>query len=200
MNTEGILGIQLFNAQGVGHFILMFLINLFFATLIIRGIYYRTNKNPQYLFTFMISNILVFCVTMALADIKQKTGFAFGLFAVFSILRYRTEPIPIKEMTFLFVSIIVAVINALSRGGGSLTQLLLTNSLIAFSCYLLEKIWLKHYSTGMSITYEKIELLDPSRREELLADLQKRTGVVVKRFDIESMDFLRDTARIQIYY
>jgi hypothetical protein len=127
-------------------------------------------------------------------------GFAFGLFAVFAILRYRTDPIPIKEMTYLFIVITIGVINALSGDEVSIGALLFTNTALVGLTYFLEKYWQNNLLVSMNIDYEKIENVKPENHEALLTDLKERTGLNIQDFQFYRMNFLRDTARIKIYY
>jgi hypothetical protein len=127
-------------------------------------------------------------------------GFAFGLFAVFAILRYRTDPIPIKEMTYLFIVITIGVINALSGDEVSIGALLFTNTALVLLTYFLEKYWQNNLLASMNIDYEKIENVKPENHEALLADLKERTGLNIQDFQFSRMNFLRDTVRIKIYY
>ena len=131
---------------------------------------------------------------------KLELGFALGLFAIFGIIRYRTDPIPIKEMTYLFIVIGVSVINALANKKISHSELLFTNFIIIAVTYGLEKIWLLKHETRKTITYEKIELIVPSRKQELLDDLKLRTGLNITRVEVRRLDFLRDTAQLRIFF
>jgi hypothetical protein len=130
---------------------------------------------------------------------KLSIGFSFGLFAVFSILRYRTEAVPIKEMTYMFVSISMAVLNALSSGFISIGSLIASDLSIVLVIFLLERIWTR-YEQFKFINYEKIELIKPPRREELITDLSARTGLNISRIEVEEINFLNDTANIKIFY
>jgi hypothetical protein len=127
-------------------------------------------------------------------------GFAFGLFAVFAILRYRTDPIPIKEMTYLFIVITIGVINALSGNEVSYTVLLFTNITLVILIHFLETYWQKNLLLQITVEYEKIENIKPENRDALLADLKERTGLNIQSLEFRRMNFLRDTARIRIYY
>ncbi len=127
-------------------------------------------------------------------------GFAFGLFAVFAILRYRTDPIPIKEMTYLFIVITIGVINALSGDEVSYAVLLFTNIALVALTYFLESYWQKNLLLRMTIEYEKIENIIPENHDVLIADLKERTGLNIKSFEFRRMNFLRDTVRIRIFY
>lgn len=177
-----------------------FSLNILFAYIIIERIYYRINKQREFLFTFFIFNILIFFVSSLLSDVKLKTGFAFGLFAIFSILRYRTEQINIKEMTFLFASIIIAVINSMVTMKTPITEILLANIIITFSIYILEKLWLKSFNHSMKIVYENIDLINKNLHDDFLNDLKERTGLLIRQYEITKINYLRDTAEITIYY
>jgi len=142
----------------------------------------------------------IFLLCFLLANVKMELGFALGLFAVFSIIRYRTDSIPIKEMTYLFVIIAVSVINALANKKISYVELLTTNLLIVGGLYILEKILNLRQELSYRIVYEKIENVQKGREEELMADLKARTGIDIKRFEVRRIDFLRDVAIIYIYF
>tara|TARA_B100001750_G_C15311494_1_gene497506 strand:- start:408 stop:800 length:393 start_codon:yes stop_codon:yes gene_type:complete len=126
-------------------------------------------------------------------------GFAFGLFAVFAILRYRTNPIPIKEMTYLFIVITIGVINALSDGEVSYGSLLFTNISLVALTYILESYWKNNILTLRTIEYEIIENIKPENHDKLLLDLESRIGMPIDNFEINRINFLRDTVRINIY-
>lgn len=193
-------GNRLLDSKDLGELVFRFAIDFIFAFIIIRLIYYPIYKQKEYLFTYFLFNILIFLVCILLSGVKLKLGFAFGLFAIFAILRYRTEQIPIKEMTYLFAVIIVAVVNALSSKKISYAELLFTNLVIVGTIYGLEKIWLQKKETIKTVTYEKIELIKPENYQQLIKDLRERTGLDIHRVDIVSINFLRDTARLKIYY
>lgn len=193
-------GNRLLDSKDLGELVFRFTIDFIFAFIIIRLIYYPIYKQKEYLFTYFLFNILIFLVCILLSGVKLKLGFAFGLFAIFAILRYRTEQIPIKEMTYLFAVIIVAVVNALSSKKISYAELLFTNLVIVGTIYGLEKIWLQKKETIKTVTYEKIELIKPENYQQLIKDLRERTGLDIHRVDIVSINFLRDTARLKIYY
>ncbi|MBT3274657.1 MAG: DUF4956 domain-containing protein [Spirochaetales bacterium] len=195
-----LFGVPFFESSSFFHLLLRFVIDIIFITILIRGIYYPINKKRNYLFTFFIFNVLIFFVASLLSAVRLETGFAFGLFAVFSIIRYRTRQIPIKEMTFLFISIIIATINSTVTILISYSEIIFANVAILGVSLLMEKLWLKKYIDSKSILYEKIELIVPEKREELLEDLRKRTGLNVESFEVRRINLLRDTARIRIFY
>ena len=170
------------------------------AFVIIRLIYYPVHNRKDYLFTYFIFNLLIFFVSYLLSGVKLQLGFAFGLFAIFGILRYRTEQLAIKEMTYLFVVIAIAIINALANKKISYAELLFTNIAIIAVTYLLEKRWLLRHETSKTITYEKIDLIKPENQQQLIDDLTERTGLKINRVQVGRIDFLRDTARVRIFY
>ena len=127
-------------------------------------------------------------------------GFALGLFAVFGILRYRTEAIPIRHMTYLFIVIGISMINALSNKSISIFELIFTNGFITLITYLIDRVWFQTLEESKNILYEKIDLIKPENQEDLIKDLKERTGLPIHAVKVEKIDFLRDTASITIYY
>lgn len=195
-----IFGIQLIDPYDCGQMLLRLGINIFFILIIIRMIFYPVYREINYVFTTVLVNITVFLICFLMGSIKLKIGFAFGLFAVFSILRYRTEQIPIREMTYLFTVIIVAVLNALSDEKTSYAELLMANAAIVMAVIILEKhLFLRHEKSRI-ITYEKIELIKPDNYPKLIEDLRDRTGLDVLKADIININFLNDTAQLKILY
>ena len=180
--------------------IIRFGFNLSVAFIIIKLIYQRDHNNNDFVFTYFMFNSLIFFFASILGSITINMGFAFGLFAVFAILRYRTDPIPIKEMTYLFIVITIGVINALSGDEVSFEALLFTNAALVGLTYFLEKYWQNNLLASMNIDYEKIENVKPQNHEALLTDLKERTGLNIQDFQFSRMNFLRDTVRIKIYY
>ena len=177
-----------------------FLLNLLAIVLIARAIYYPLAKRKDYLFTYIMISILVFFICFTLKKFELGLGMALGLFAIFGIIRYRTDPIPIKEMTYLFIVIGISVINALANKKMSYAELLLTNSAIIFATYGMERLWLLKHESRKVITYEKIELIVPENHPKLKEDLERRTGLKITRFEIGKINFLNDTAQIFIHY
>jgi hypothetical protein len=153
------------------------------------------------LFTFVLVSTIVFLLCHMLDNVKIELGFALGLFAIFGILRYRTDQIPIKEMTYLFLVIGISVLNALANKKISITEQLFTNAIVVFIVYGMERLWLIKHESAKFIIYEKIHLIKADKRDELIADLQERTGIAkINRVDIGRIDFLRDTCKLIIYY
>lgn len=179
--------------------VLRFTFNAAIAYIIIKVIYYRDFKNNDFIFSYFMFNTLIFFFAYILGGIDINMGFAFGLFAVFAMLRYRTNPIPIKEMTYLFIVITVGVINALSGNMISLGALLFTNFSIVLLTFILENYWQNNLLVNRTIDYENIENIKPENHEKLLADLEERTGLDIIYYDIQNINFLRDTVKVKIY-
>ena len=179
--------------------VLRFTFNAAIAYIIIKVIYYRDFKNNDFIFSYFMFNTLIFFFAYILGGIDINMGFAFGLFAVFAMLRYRTNPIPIKEMTYLFIVITVGVINALSGNMISLGALLFTNFSIVLLTFILENNWQNNLLINRTIDYENIENIKPENHEKLLADLEQRTGLDIIYYDIQNINFLRDTVKVKIY-
>ena len=173
--------------------------NLSIAFIIIKLIYYRNHNNNDFVFTYFMFNSLIFFFATILGSMTVNLGFAFGLFAVFAILRYRTDPIPIKEMTYLFIVITIGVINALSSNEVSYAELLFTNVALVGLTYFLETYWRNNLLVRHNVEYEIIENIKPENHEKLLLDLEDRTGLSIKHFEIGRINFLRDTIQIRIY-
>ena len=173
--------------------------NLSIAFIIIKLIYYRNHNNNDFVFTYFMFNSLIFFFASILGSMTVNLGFAFGLFAVFAILRYRTDPIPIKEMTYLFIVITIGVINALSSSEVSYAELLFTNTALVVLTYFLETYWQNNLLLRHTVEYEIIENIKPGNHEKLLFDLEDRSGFSIKHFEIGRINFLRDTVQIRIY-
>ncbi len=194
------LGTKLLNDNDFLELLVRFLLNITVMLVIVRLLYYPNQRRKDYLFTYVIFNVLIFLICFLLSSVKLELGFAFGLFAVFGILRYRTEAVPIKEMTYLFIVIGIAVINSLSNKKISWAELAFTNAAILGATYALEKMWLLRHETQKLVIYDNIELIKPEHRAKLIEDLNKRTGLTITRTRLEKIDFLRDVAFLYIYY
>lgn len=174
------------------------LIDFVSVFILIRFIYYPIYKNREFFFTFFIFNLIIFLITFLLNKVEMSMGAAFGLFAVFSMLRYRTEGISMKDMTYLFLVIAMGLITAVSKGNWD--ELSLLNLIIIVFTYLLESNVLLKKEASKTIQYENIEMIKPEFKEQLIADLESRTGIKINRISINKVDFLKDTAVIRIYY
>ena len=177
-----------------------FAINFLVTLVIVRFIYYPQQRDKNYVFTFIAFNTIIFFVMRLFNSAEMSVGAGFGLFAIFSLLRYRTETIPIREMTYLFVIIAMPVVNAVMLETGSYGEVAVVNLTIAAVLFALERGWGFKYETRKTITYERIEMIRPENWALLLADLQQRTGLPIKRIEIGRLNFLRDSAQIHIYY
>lgn len=195
-----LLGLDIIHIDNFSELLLRFVLNMIMVILIVRVLYYSETRRKDYLFAYVLISMVIFLLCFLLENVKLQLGFAFGLFAIFGILRYRTFSIPIKEMTYLFLLIGISVINALANKKISWAELIFTNLVLAFIVFGLEKLWLLKHESSKQITYEKIELIRPEKRKELISDLETRTGLKINRVDVGKIDFLRDTARIIIYY
>ncbi len=195
-----ILGSKIIDFDDFFEMILRFLINFTVVFMLVRVIYYPIHKRKDYLVTFFLINILIFFVCIVMKDVKMNMAFAFGLFAIFGILKYRTEQLPIKEMTYLFMVIAIAVLNSLAGKKISFAELMLVNGTIILATYLLERVFLLKHESRKSIVYEKIENVKPENHAQLLADLEDRTGLSINRIQIGKIDFLRDTVKVVVYY
>ncbi len=194
------LGIKLINSEDYLELLIRFALNLGVITLIVVGLYAKTSKRKDFYFSYIAISIVIFLLCFLLESVKIELGFALGLFAIFGIIRYRTDAIPIKEMTYLFVVIAVSVINALANKKISYAELITTNLLVVGGVYILEKILNLRQEISYRIIYEKIENVQAGKEDILLDDLKTRTGINIKRFEIERIDFLRDVAYIFIFF
>jgi hypothetical protein len=196
-----IAGVELIDIPGFLEFVLRFALNIGVILILVRWLYYSTTKRKDYLFTYILISSVVFLLCFLLESVKLQIGFALGLFAIFGIIRYRTNSIPIKEMTYLFLVIGISVINSLTSTKTSLADLLFTNFILVFITYGLEKIWLLKHESSKIIIYEKINLIKPENHDELLKDLIERTGIKkIKRVETGKIDFLKDTCALTIFY
>lgn len=181
------------------------LIDLLSLFVLIRCIYYPINKHRELFFTYFVFNIIIFLMCFFLNRVKISMGAAFGLFAVFGMLRYRTEDLSIKDMTYLFLVIAIGLITAVTKMEDiayyyEFILIACVNGFVLLLTWLLESNLLIRKEAAKLITYENIELIKPARRSELVADIEARTGLKLNRFNIVKIDFLKDTALIKIYY
>lgn len=177
-----------------------FAINLLVALVIVRFIYYPANQNKNYVFTYLAFNTIIYFVMSFLTSAELSLGVGFGLFAIFSVLRYRTNTMSTREMTYLFVVIALPVMNSVLMKGGDWVMLLAVNAVVAAVLCVLEREWGFHYENSQSVRYDRIELITPDRHADLLADLRQRTGLPIKRVEIGRLNFLNDTAEMRIFY
>tara|TARA_B100000768_G_scaffold36042_1_gene34672 strand:- start:10845 stop:11441 length:597 start_codon:yes stop_codon:yes gene_type:complete len=194
-----LLGIPLFD-DDFYKMIVRFLLNLFFLTAVVKYIYYKRSEKKEYLFTFYLIGIVVFFLCFTLKKYELDLGMALGLFAIFGILRYRTLPLEVREMTYLFVVIGIAVMNGLSNKKMSYAEIIAANAIIVIALYVLERYWANTEVFSKEVLYETIENIKPENHKKLKEDLEKRLGVTVIRFEIGNVNFLRDVAKITVHY
>lgn len=174
--------------------------NLLIALLIVRFVYYPVTQDKTYVFTFLAFNTVIYFVMGLLTSAELSVGVGFGLFAIFSVLRYRTDEMPIREMTYLFIVIALPVMNSVMMSDANLTQLLIANGAVVALLYALEKEWGFRFAGSKTITYDRVELVTPANHERLLEDLRERTGLPVERVEVRRINFLNDTADMTINY
>ena len=192
-------GFRWCDAAGVTEMLIRFGFFMLVLFFIVYFLYYRKTHRRDYFFTLVLLSVSIFFLIYLLGSVKVKIGFALGLFAIFGVLRYRTETIPVREMSYMFGVISLSVINALADSL-SFIELLIPNVAIALLIWLFEAIVLRANLASKLILYDRIELITPERREELLEDLRKRTGLNITKLNVGSIDFLKDTAVLKIEY
>lgn len=198
---ESVLPFNEIYNQDVPRMLFLFLLNLGFSTLIIRFLYYRTTGNTEYLFTYYMVSIVLFFLCFTLTKFTLDLGMALGLFAIFGIIRYRTQTIEIKEMTYLFVVIGVSVMNALVNEQMSFAEILLVNTVIVLSIYIIEKTVLsKGRSAQRNVVYDKLENVKPENYDQLLIDLREKTGLKISRVSVQKVDLTNNVATLTLYY
>ncbi|HLP21915.1 MAG TPA: DUF4956 domain-containing protein [Chitinophagales bacterium] len=213
----------IFTSGSLWDFILRYGLNLVLIITLVRFIYYPRHKNKDFLFTFILFNSVNFLICFLLSSLKLKIGFAFGLFAIFSILRYRTVTVPIREMGYFFLSVTIGIINALADINTSLNDfvalngqkgfftaivqmdhsifiLLLADLIILLLVFTLDRQLSLEHENWKDIVYERIDLIKPEVRTQMIEDLKNRTGLPVHRVEIIKIDFLRDIARLRAFY
>ena len=198
--TETMVETPLISGVGFMSLLMYFILNTDFVFGIIRCLYYPKSKRRDYFFTFMLISISIFLMIYLLGSVKLKVGFALGLFAIFGIIRYRTESMPVREMTYLFVIIAISVINALGHEQLTFLELLGTNLLFVLSIVVCESTkWMRHVACKL-VLYDRIDLVHPDKREEMIADLKARTGLDIVRIEVGHIDFLRDVVMLKVHY
>lgn len=195
--VEGVIPYS--STSGIVDLMIRFFLNMFVVGGIIQFFYYAKSKRRDYYFTFILFSITVFLLIYLLDSVKLQIGMALGLFAIFGILRYRTETVPIREMTYLFIIIGISVINGLTSKD-EWAILLVTNIIFMVSIWIMESNhFLKHVSCKL-IVYDKIALIKPEKNAEMLEDLRERTGLNILKAEVGHIDFLKDTAFVKVYY
>lgn len=163
-------------------------------------IYYPKYKNKDFIFTFVLFNIINFMICYLLGAAKIKIGFAFGLFAIFSIIRYRTIMVSIKDMGYFFVCVALGMLNSLASVTDGFVLLMVCNAVVLLLTFFLERLNFINNESSKDIVYDNVQLIRPDQREELLADLKQRTGLDIHKVDIISINYLKDTVLLKAYY
>ena len=176
------------------------LVHFVFLTIVIRFLYYAKTKRKDYLFTYYLIGIVTFFLCFGLKKLDIDIGLGLGLFAIFGIIRYRTDAIEIKEMTYLFMVIGMSVVNSLSSEMMTYAELGVINGTLLLLTFVLEYVWLMRHETRKTINYERIDLILPERSQEMKNDIELRTGLKINRVEVGKIDFLNDTAQVRIYY
>lgn len=193
------LGVPIFD-NDFYKMIFRFSLNIFVLTLIIRFLYYRTTRRKDYLFTYYMISIIVFFLCFTMKKFELDLGMALGLFAIFGIIRYRTDTISIKEMTYLFLVIGISVINALANKKMSYAELIFANAMIVGATAILEYVWHLKQVFTKTVVYEKIENIKPENYEHLITDLEDRMGMEIIKADVGNVDLAKKTAKVTIHY
>lgn len=200
MFLQDFLNISFWNPIDFSTLVLRYFLHFIVLFITVRFLYFETGRRKDYLFTYILISTIVFLLCFVLSSVDLGVGMALGLFAIFGIIRYRTGQIPIREMTYLFIVIGQAVINALANSEISLFELLFTNGIILLSVWLIERPWSLNHISQKIVHYDRIELIKPEMYQELIVDLQKRLGLTISKVEVGDVDFIRDTAKLVVYY
>ncbi len=184
----------------VKELLLAFFINFIAILIIVRGLYYPKCKRGEFFFTYILIAMSTFMLIYVLGDVKLKAGIALGLFAIFSIIRYRTEQVAIREMTYLFIIIALSAINGLIVSEFSIGEVIIINLLFIVSIWICESKFVINHLSYKVVKYDNIDLITPDKKKELIADLEKRTGLKIIKIEVGGIDFLKDAAIIKMYY
>ena len=203
-------------SQSLAELGIRFFINLLVCWILVQFFYYRKSRRRDYYFTFMVFSTAMLMLLYIMGNVEVGVGLTLGLFAIFGVIRYRTETVPIREMTYLFVIIALAAVNGLAPvykvvgavtdnphyevSLGTVAVMIISNALVVLLIWVLENGKLLRHTSTKLILYDRIDLIVPEKREELIADIQKRVGVKVNNLEVGHVDFLRDAAFIKIYY
>ena len=215
LDVQTITDAMMTTAQKIGELGIRFALNLLICWILVHFFYYKKSQRRDYYFTFMIFSSAMLTLLYIMGNVEVGVGLTLGLFAIFGVIRYRTETVPIREMTYLFVIIALAAANGLAPlyqvvdlnssphyalAVGNVGVMALVNLLIVLLIWILESERLVKHMTTKLVLYDRIELIVPEKREELVADLEKSLGVKVLNVEIGHVDFLKDAAFIKVYY
>ena len=215
LDVQTITDAMMTTAQKIGELGIRFALNLLVCWLLVHFFYYKKSRRRDYYFTFIVFSSAMLTLLYIMGNVEVGVGLTLGLFAIFGVIRYRTETVPIREMTYLFIIIALAAVNGLAPlyhvvdlssaphyvlGWGNVGVMALVNGLMLLLVWVLESESLVKHVTTKLVQYDRIELIVPEKREELIADLEKRLGVMVENVEIGHVDFLKDSAMIKVYY
>ncbi len=205
-----LFGITFFDQQHFVSLVIRFIINLLVVGVIARSFYYPRSRRRDYAFIFILMSMSIFLLVNLMQGDSMNLGAAMGLFAIFGIMRFRTEAVPIREMTYLFMLIAISVVNALAHAdyhpkadywdGVGIVTIIFVNLCFIGMAWLFEGSKVMSQECSKIIKYDNVNLITPEKRPELIADLEKRTGLKIKRIEVGMLDFLKDSALIRIFY
>ncbi len=195
-----ILEIVWLNTESLSNLLIKFAFDIAMVFLIVKVIYSKNNNKRDHIFTYFIFNILIFFLCHLMINVELGMGFAFGLFALFSIMRYRTQTISIKDMTYLFSVVCIAVMNAMNTNSLSMVELVFINLTIVAAIFILEKTFFSENIISRKVAYEKVALVQPQHYDELKADLEARMGLNIKKIEVYSVNYLNDSAVLFVHY
>lgn len=176
------------------------IIDVIAITILVGLIYYPRHRNKDFIFTFVIFNVINFMICYLLGSAKIKIGFAFGLFAIFSIIKYRTIVVSIKDMGYFFICVALGMLNSLANSSEGFVIIMICNAVILSLAFLLERLNFINNENAKEIIYDNVRLIKPSLRDELIADLVERTGLEIHKVEVISINYLKDTALLKAYY
>ena len=215
LDVQTITDAMMTTAQKIGELGIRFALNLLVCWLLVHFFYYKKSRRRDYYFTFIVFSSAMLTLLYIMGNVEVGVGLTLGLFAIFGVIRYRKETVPIREMTYLFIIIALAAVNGLAPlyhvvdlasaphyvlGWGNVGVMALVNGLMLLLVWVLESESLVKHVTTKLVQYDMIELIVPEKRDELIADLEKRLGVKVENVEIGHVDFLKDSAMIKVYY
>lgn len=216
IDVQAITDAMMTTAQSVTELAIRFFLNLAVCWILVRFFYYRKSRRRDYFFTFMVFSSAMLMLLYIMGNVEVGVGLTLGLFAIFGVIRYRTETVPIREMTYLFVIIALAAMNGLAPvyklvgaasanphyalSEGTVSIMLISNALVVCLIWVLESEKLLRHTSAKLVLYDRIDLIVPEKREELIADLEKRIGVKVNNVEVGHVDFLKDAAFVKVYY
>lgn len=215
LDVQTITDAMMTTAQKIGELGIRFALNLLVCWILVHFFYYKKSRRRDYYFTFIVFSSAMLTLLYIMGNVEVGVGLTLGLFAIFGVIRYRTETVPIREMTYLFIIIALAAVNGLAPlyhvvdiataphyvlGWGNVGVMALVNALMLLLVWVLESESLVKHVTTKLVQYDRIDLIVPEKREELVEDLEKRLGVKVENVEIGHVDFLKDSAMIKVYY